>query len=239
MTNEKIQKVLARAGYGSRRQIEAWIQAGEVHVNDHLATLGERIGSQDRVYLRGELCDRLTQQIETRVLVYHKPEGEICTRHDPEGRATVFDHLPRLSEGRWINVGRLDFLTSGLLLFTNDGELAHRLMHPSSDLEREYRARVMGRPTPAQLNALKTGVLLEDGTAHFETFIDEGGEGLNHWYRVTVREGRNRLVRRLFESQDLRVNRLIRVRFGSLQLPSTLAPGHWHEISQEKLNGLI
>lgn len=237
--SEKIQKVLARAGYGSRRQIEAWIQAGEIHVNDHLATLGERIGPHDRVYWRGELCDRLTQQIETRVLLYHKPEGEICTRHDPEGRATVFDRLPDLREGRWINVGRLDYLTSGLLLFTNDGELANRLMHPSSEIEREYRARVMGRPSAEQINALKTGVELDDGTAHFERFIDEGGEGLNHWYSVTVREGRNRLVRRLFESQDLRVNRLIRVRFGSLSLPSSLTPGQWREIPPEKLSRLI
>lgn len=235
--SEKIQKVLARAGYGSRRQIEAWIQAGEIHVNDHLATLGERISTQDRVYLRGELCDRLTQSIETRVLLYHKPEGEICTRHDPEGRVTVFDRLPVLREGRWINVGRLDYLTSGLLLFTNDGELAHRLMHPSFDLEREYRARVMGRPSAEQINALKTGVELEDGSARFESFTDEGGDGLNHWYRVTVREGRNRLVRRLFESQDLRVNRLIRVRFGSLRLPASLAPGHWQEIPHETLAG--
>lgn len=239
MNTEKIQKVLARAGYGSRRQIEEWIRQGMVHVNNRLAVLGDRVSADDRIFLRGQLCDRLVAQVTTRVLIYHKPEQVMTTRHDPEGRATVFDDLPPLSEGRWINVGRLDYLTAGLLLFTNDGEVAHRLMHPSTQVVREYKARVMGRAAPEVLAQLTQGVMLDDGPAHFETLVDGGGEGLNHWYTVTVRQGRNRIVRRLFESQGLKVNRLKRTRYGSVVLPKSLRPGAWLELEADQVDRLL
>lgn len=239
MKTEKIQKVLARAGYGSRRQIEGWIREGLVHVNNRLAVLGDRVGEEDRIFLQGKLCERLTTPAAARVLVYHKAEGEMTTRRDPEGRATVFDHLPPIQGGRWINVGRLDYLTAGLLLFTNDGEFANRLMHPSTQLEREYKARVMGRATPEMLTQLRQGVMLDDGPAHFETLVDGGGEGLNHWYTVTVKQGRNRVVRRLFESQGLKVNRLKRTRFGSIVLPKSLRVGAWLELEPDQVARLL
>jgi len=230
--SEKIQKVLARAGLGSRRQIESWIQQGRIIVNGHVAKLGIRITEKATVLLDGQRIDLQQQQDQVqRLIAYHKPVGEICTRSDPEGRPTVFDQLPKLKKGRWISVGRLDFNTSGLMLFTNDGELANRLMHPSSDLAREYAVRVLGNVTPEILKRLVSGVTLDDGQARFEEIVDSGGRGANHWYHVAVMAGRNRLVRRLWESQNLQVSRLKRVRFGPVFLESSLRQGEWTELN--------
>ncbi len=237
--SEKIQKILANAGLGSRRQIEKWISENRVSVNGQIAKLGDRMTLDDKVRVDGREVNLVKSAAKkTRVLLYHKPEGEICTRSDPEGRPTVFDHLPMLRNGRWISIGRLDFNTSGVLLLTNDGELANRLMHPSSEIEREYAVRVQGQVSPEMIKNLKKGVKLEDGMAHFEKISDEGGEGTNHWYHVMVKEGRNRLVRRLWESQGVKVSRLIRIRFGSILLPRLLRRGKWTDLTQEEIAGL-
>ncbi|MGQ7957235.1 23S rRNA pseudouridine(2605) synthase RluB [Pseudomonas sp. SP16.1] len=235
---EKLQKVLARMGLASRREIETWIGEGRVKVNGAAATLGQRVDSHDAIALDGRLLKR--EEIAgsvRRVLIYNKPDGEICTRDDPEGRPTVFDRLPRPKEGRWINIGRLDINTTGLLLFTTDGELANRLMHPSYQMDREYAVRVRGEVTEEMLENLKTGVMLEDGPAKF-TDIKEapGGEGFNHWYHCVVMEGRNREVRRLWESQGLVVSRLKRVRFGPVFLTSELTMGRWREMDQREVD---
>lgn len=235
---EKLQKVLARMGLASRREIETWIGEGRVKVNGVAATLGQRVDSHDAIALDGRLLKR--EEIAgsvRRVLIYNKPDGEICTRDDPEGRPTVFDRLPRPKEGRWINIGRLDINTTGLLLFTTDGELANRLMHPSYQMDREYAVRVRGEVTEEMLENLKKGVMLEDGPAKF-TDIKEapGGEGFNHWYHCVVMEGRNREVRRLWESQGLVVSRLKRVRFGPVFLTSNLTMGRWREMEQREVD---
>lgn len=234
---EKLQKVLARLGLASRRDIEAWIGAGRVMVNGVVASLGQRVDSRDAISVDGRLLRREEAAPVRRVLIYNKPDGEICTRDDPEGRPTVFDRLPRPSEGRWINIGRLDINTTGLLLFTTDGELANRLMHPSYEMDREYAVRVRGEVTEEIIENLKTGVMLEDGPAKF-TDIQEapGGEGFNHWYHCVVMEGRNREVRRLWESQGLVVSRLKRVRFGPVFLTSDLTMGRWREMGQGEVD---
>ncbi|MES2821923.1 MAG: pseudouridine synthase [Pseudomonadota bacterium] len=235
---EKLQKVLARIGLGSRRDVEAWISQGRVKVNGSIATLGQRVDLHDAIAVDGRLLKR-EEEAETvrRVLIYNKPDGEICTRDDPEGRPTVFDRLPRPKEGRWINIGRLDINTTGLLMFTTDGELANRLMHPSYQMDREYAVRVRGEVDEEMLERLKAGVVLEDGPARF-TDIKEapGGEGFNHWYHCVVMEGRNREVRRLWESQGLVVSRLKRVRFGPVFLTSDLTMGRWREMSQGEVD---
>lgn len=235
---EKLQKVLARMGLGSRREIETWIGEGRVKVNGAVADLGQRVEISDAIVLDGRLLKR--EEVASsvrRVLIYNKPDGEICTRDDPEGRPTVFDRLPRPKEGRWINIGRLDINTTGLLLFTTDGELANRLMHPSYQMDREYAVRVRGEVTEEMLENLKRGVMLEDGPAKF-TDIKEapGGEGFNHWYHCVVMEGRNREVRRLWESQGLVVSRLKRVRFGPVFLTSNLTMGRWREMEQREID---
>ncbi len=238
---ERLQKVLAAAGVGSRREIEGMIEAGRIEVNGAPATLGQKIGPGDRVKVNGKLVPLRFAQRAPRVLIYHKPEGEIVSREDPDGRPTVFERLPILRRGRWIAVGRLDFNTSGLLLFTNDGELANKLMHPRYELEREYAVRLLGSLADEQIESLKAGIQLEDGEAHFNSLTDAGGEGVNHWYRVTISEGRNREVRRMFEAVGLTVSRLIRVRYGTVELPSRLKRGMWMEMSDEdacKLAGL-
>lgn len=234
---EKLQKVLARAGVASRRVIETWIAAGRVTVNGKIATIGERVSSDAKICVDGKLIKFTSATEPTHVLLYHKPAGEICSRKDPEGRDSVFDHLPKLKIGRWIVVGRLDFNTSGLLLFTNDGELANRLMHPASEIEREYAVRVKGKIDDALLQRLQNGVMLEDGIARFNAIKDAGGEGANHWYHVVVKEGRNRLVRRLWESQNITVSRLMRIRFGNITLPRSLRAQQWMEIDAEQLIG--
>ena len=237
--NEKIQKVLANAGLASRRQIENWLRENRIIVNGKTAKLGDRITPDAKVRIDGrevKLIKSASKKI--RVLLYHKPEGEICTRSDPEKRPTIFDHLPLLRNGRWISVGRLDFNTSGVLLLTNNGELANRLMHPSAQIEREYAVRIYGQVTPEMIKKLKKGVRLEDGEAHFEQITDAGGDGTNHWYHVIVKEGRNRFVRRLWESQNVNVSRLIRVRFGSILLPRFLRKGKWMELEKQVVTQL-
>ncbi|MBL1141150.1 MAG: pseudouridine synthase [Proteobacteria bacterium] len=227
---ERIQKVLANAGHGSRRQIESWIKEGKITVNGKLAVLGQTIDHTDRISIDSRSIRLFFPRGEKKpkVIAYYKPVGQICTRKDEKGRETVFSHLPKLRNSRWINIGRLDINTTGLLLFTTDGDLANKLMHPSSQIEREYAVRVLGEATKEQLNALRSGVELEDGTAQFTDIVDSGGEGANHWYHVVIMEGRNREVRRLWESQGLKVSRLIRTRFGPYILPRRKRVGqHW------------
>lgn len=239
VSGEKLQKVLARMGLGSRREVEAWIAAGRVLVNGETAVLGCRVDSLDQITLDGRPLKRdLNTEVVRRVLIYNKPEGEVCTRDDPEGRPTVFERLPRLKQGRWINIGRLDINTTGLLLFTTDGELANRLMHPSWQMDREYAVRVMGEVDEAMLERLKTGVMLEDGPARFTDVVASGGEGINRWFHVCLLEGRNREVRRLWESQGVRVNRLKRVRFGPVFLGPELPVGRWREMDQREIDTL-
>ena len=225
--SEKLQKVLARVGLGSRRHMEEAIIQGRVSVNGKIAEIGQRIEATDELRVDGR-----------RVIIYYKPEGEICSRQDPEGRPTVFDNLPNLRGERWVMVGRLDINSSGLLVFTNDGELANRLMHPSNEVEREYAVRVMGEVTPTARQALLDGVTLDDGPAKFESFTEVGGEGINRWYQVVVKEGRNREVRRLFESQGLRVSRLLRIRYGTISLPRQLHTGRWIELDKDEIDGI-
>jgi len=237
---ERLQKFLARAGYGSRRQIEEWIRAGRINVNGRPAELGLSVGAQDRIEIDGKpvaVAVALSNPVP-RTILYHKPAGELTTRSDPQGRPTVFDRLPPLKTARWIAVGRLDLNTDGLLLFTTDGELANRLMHPSSEIEREYAVRVLGAVAPDTLERLQAGVELEDGRAAFTALRDAGGTGVNHWYHVTLKEGRNREVRRLWESQGVKVSRLIRVRFGPIGLPRELRPGRHRELSRPELAAL-
>jgi len=230
---EKLQKVLARMGYGSRRKLEESITAGEVMVNGKKAKLGDRVVASDNIKFKGKPVSN-DEVIDNRILLYHKPVGEVCSRKDPEGRATVFDGLPRLKSGRWVSVGRLDFTTSGLLLLTTDGDLANALMHPSSRVEREYLCRVMGRVDKTMLERLKSGVELDDGPARF-TDIQEGGgdeDSINQFFYVVLSEGRNREVRRLWESQGATVSRLKRVRYGDVFIPSKLKKGQWMELKQ-------
>lgn len=223
---EKLQKVLARAGLGSRRELEEWISAGRVKVNGKPATLGDRVRPEDRITVDGRRIAAV-EPAGHHVLLYNKPLGEICSSNDPEGRPTVFDHLPPLQHARWVAIGRLDINTTGLLLFTTDGELAHRLMHPSTQVEREYAVRVMGEVDDDMLRRLQQGVELEDGPAAFDAIADGGGEGSNHWYHVVLREGRNREVRRLWESQGVKVSRLKRVRYGNILIPSHVKAGKY------------
>lgn len=237
-------------GLGSRRELEEWIHAGRFSINRKVAKLGDRVSVTDELSLDNRTLrarntnTTLTMPHKSKlmqksmVIMYHKPVGEICSRSDPEGRPTVFEKLPKLRGQRWISVGRLDFNTSGLLLFTTDGDLANRLMHPSAEIEREYAVRILGPCSRDVMERLKQGVRLEDGMAHFESIREAGGEGANHWYHVVVKEGRNRIVRRLFESQNLQVSRLMRVRFGSVCLPRSLKPGHYQKMSESEFHGL-
>lgn len=230
---EKLHKVLAQAGFGSRRMMEEWIAAGRVSVNGEPAVLGMRVAEGDLVK-----ADRRTIRVgerdnATRVLLYHKPEGEIVSRDDPEKRTSVFDKLPKLRGQKWIAIGRLDFNTSGLLIFTTSGELANRLMHPRFEVEREYAVRVQGTLNDAQMKqVIQQGVELEDGLVKFDKLEDQGGEGFNHWYHVMLKEGRNRVVRRTFDALGLPVSRLMRVRFGIISLPSRLKRGMAAELGE-------
>lgn len=237
---EKLQKLLARQGLGSRRGLEEIIKSGRVSINGQTATLGDRATLQDEVRIDGRLV-RLKAEREKRrrVLMYYKPEGEICSAHDPEGRPTVFDRLPKITGDRWVMVGRLDINSSGLLLFTNDGELAHRLMHPSSEVAREYAVRVLGEVTPQIASTLTAGVMLEDGMAKFDDIKEGGGAGVNKWYHVTIKEGRKREVRRMFESQELKVSRLIRTRYSTVVLPKELRTGRFIELDAKEIDQLV
>jgi 23S rRNA pseudouridine2605 synthase len=236
----KLHKALADAGHGSRRELEEWIAAGRVSVNGEPAHVGQRISPDDKVRVNGKLVQlKLGGTRLPRVLLYHKPEGEIVSRDDPEGRPTVFEKLPRINNGRWIAVGRLDFNSCGLMLFTSSGELANRLMHPRYALEREYAVRVLGEPTVEAVAQLKAGIDLEDGLAHFNRFLEAGGEGANRWYNVTISEGRNREVRRMFEAVGLTVSRLMRVRYGPVQLPPGLKRGLCRELDPQEVGMLL
>lgn len=223
---ERLQKLLASGGYGSRRQIEEWIRAGRVTVDGHVAVLGERAEASADIRVDGTRM-ALGNAVEREVLIYHKPAGEVTTRHDPENRPTVFERLPMPATGRWIVIGRLDVNTTGLLLFTTDGALAHRLMHPSSEIEREYLVRVQGLPEARIIQQLLDGVVLEDGLGHFERIEPTGASEGHAWYRVILREGRNREVRRMWSAVGFEVSRLKRLRFGAVRLPESLGPGRW------------
>ena len=237
--DEKLQKVLANLGYASRREIERWISGGRISVNGEPATLGDRVTENDDIVVDGRRVQRKAEQKATRVLVLNKPIDTVCTRDDPEGRPTVFTLLPRLYHDRWIAVGRLDINSSGLLLFTNNGELANRLMHPSYEIEREYAVRVLGQVSPDTIKKLETGVELDDGTAKFVTICDAGGQGANHWYHVTLKEGRNREVRRLWEAVGHKVSRLHRIRYGPVQLPRSIKPGRQEELDSSTTDLLL
>ena len=237
---ERLHKVLANAGIGSRRDMEDWIISGRVSVNGQPAHIGQLVGKGDRVKVNGKLINlRFDPDRLPKVLMYHKQEGEIVSKSDPEGRPTVFENLPRIRGGRWINVGRLDFNTSGLLLFTTSGELANRLMHPRYQIMREYAVRVLGELEDDARHQLLDGVPLEDGEARFTTMEDAGGEGANHWFRVTLAEGKNREVRRMFEAVGVTVSRLMRVRYGPLILPPGLKRGRVQELNEAQVQALI
>ena len=225
---EKIQKFLANRGFGSRREMEEWIKQGRIRINGATATIGDRVSGDERIQVNGKPIDRRAiKKDKTKIVIYHKPVGEITTRKDPEKRPTVFAKLPKLRGAKWISIGRLDINTSGLLIFTNDGELANRFMHPAQQLDREYAVRVLGNVESAALTQLREGVDLEDGFARFSDIVESGGDGANSWFHVVIKEGRNREVRRLWEAVGLTVSRLVRVRFGTIILPRELRVGHW------------
>jgi len=247
MSKERIQKVLARQGLGSRRQIEAWIKEGLISLNGNVVELGQQVEVGDVVMYNGrKIIIRDAEQALPRVLTYHKPEGEVCTRSDPEGRPTIFDSLPGLKHSRWVAVGRLDINTSGLILLTDNGDLANKLMHPSAQMEREYAVRVMGAATKEQLEMLTTGVELEDGPARFDEIVERSfaeeertnRSSINHWYHVVLMEGRNREVRRLWEAVDLKVSRLMRVRYGSVIMTKNQRPGQTRELDPADIREL-
>lgn len=235
---EKLQKVLARAGAGSRREMERWIVEGRVTIDGRAAKLGDRVSPRQTIRIDGRSVPTYATTPKPRVLLYHKPEGQVTTRSDPEGRPTVFDNLPVLKHGRWIAIGRLDLNSSGLLLFTTDGALAHKLMHPSTMIEREYAVRVLGSVPPEGLKQLTEGVVLEDGEARFDSVLDAGGTGTNHWYHVVIREGRHREVRRMWEAIGAKVSRLMRVRYGPVPLPRLLRPGRTHDLDADGMTAL-
>ncbi len=239
-TGERIQKVLARGGLGSRREIERWIDEKRLNVNGVIVTPGLHLKSGDQVQLNGRTIkwEKYSNQ-QTRVLVYNKPTGEVVSRRDPQGRPVVFSKLPKLEIGRWISIGRLDINTSGLLLLTNDGELANRMMHPSAEIDREYAVRILGEVPDEMIELLKSGVELEDGKAQFSDIRFFSGEGANKWFHVVVKEGRNRLVRRLWESQGVTVSRLMRVRYGPAVLPKNVRAHDSYELNEKELTILM
>lgn len=236
---QKLHKILAQSGLGSRRDMEKLIEEGRVFVNGVLATIGSRITPSDTVKVDRRIIKLNFSEDMPRVLLYYKPEGEIVSRDDPQGRDSVFSALPRIRGGKWINVGRLDFNTSGLLVFTNNGDLANRLMHPSFEIEREYAVRIVGEMAEEDLKRCCQEIMLDDGPARFEWIRDMGGEGTNHWYQVGIKEGRNREVRRMFEAMNLMVSRLLRTRYGMMQLPSRLKRGQFIELKPEQVKQVV
>lgn len=236
---QRLHKLLALAGLGSRRDMEELIASGRITINGQVATVGASVTSADVVKMDRRILHLQFEAELPRVLIYHKPEGEIVSQDDPEKRATVFDKLPRVRGGRWVAIGRLDINTSGLLIFTTSGELANHFMHPRYEVEREYAVRLMGELSDAQILQLTQGIELEDGVAQFDSVQDKGGEGANHWYQVGLREGRNREVRRLFEAIGLMVSRLMRVRFGPVDLPARLKRGQMLELPPKEVAGLL
>lgn len=239
MATIKLQKFLAQKGLGSRREMEALIAAGEVSVNGETAIVGDRVGMEDVVRIGKRIIRPNQKESLPKVLLYHKPEGEIVSRDDPQGRASVFDKLPHLRSSKWIAIGRLDINTSGLLVFTTDGALANRFMHPRFEVEREYAVRILGKLTAEQMTQLTTGIELDDGRAAFSYLAEQGGEGINQWYRIILKEGKNREVRRMFEAIGLTVSRLMRVRFGPLNLPPRIKRGQWMELDEKEVRRLL
>jgi 23S rRNA pseudouridine2605 synthase len=235
----KLQKVLAQAGMGSRREMEELVRAGRVTVNGKAAQIGARVGTGDDIRVDGRPLHRSRSAELPRVLLYHKPEGEIVSRDDPAGRASVFDRLPAMRGAKWLAVGRLDYNTSGLLMLTTSGDVANRMMHPRYGLEREYAVRVRGKLGEGQRARLCSGIELDDGMARCDSAEDAGGEGTNHWYRIVIREGRNRVVRRLFEALGLTVSRLMRVRFGPVRMPPRLRRGQFVELPPREVASLL
>ena len=236
---EKLQKVLARAGLGSRREVERWIADGRLMIDNKVATIGDRVSGEEKIKLDGRVLSLSSSQAKpTRVIAYHKTMGTVCSRSDPEYDKTVFDDFPRIRAGRWVLVGRLDVNTTGLLLATTDGELANRLMHPKYEVRREYAVRVYGEVTPEMINNMLKGVELEDGLARFDSVTAQGGEGRNLWFTVTLHEGRNREVRRIWESQGVQVNRLVRNSFGPIRMSRRLKKGQCEELEDNQINAL-
>jgi 23S rRNA pseudouridine2605 synthase len=238
-TGQRLHKLLALAGFGSRRDMETLVASGRITINGQVALVGAVVDEHDIVRLDSRILHLPFEAELPQILLYHKPEGEIVSQDDPEGRATVFDKLPRIKQGKWLAIGRLDMNTSGLLIFTNSGELANRFMHPRYEVEREYAVRILGELTEEQMAQLKHGIELEDGPANFETIFPQGGEGANKWYQVVIKEGRNREVRRLFEAFHLPVSRLMRVRFGPINLPPRLKRGTMLKLEQKQVVGLM
>jgi len=233
LVEERLQKALASSGLGSRREMETWISEGRVQVNGETALLGSKVSARDIIKVSGKRVYIRFEDKRTRVLIYHKAEGEIVSRDDPAGRATVFDNLPKLRGAKWIAIGRLDFNTEGLMIFTTSGELANNLMHPRFEVEREYAVRVLGELTEEMIQKLLAGVELDDGPAKLQSLFVAGGEGANRWYRVIIKEGRKREVRRLFEHLGLTVSRLTRIRFGPISLPPQLRRGQKTELDDD------
>jgi 23S rRNA pseudouridine2605 synthase len=234
----KLQKRLAESGMGSRRAMEELIESGQVTVNGRVAKLGARVTIADEIAVAGKVVGRYRLPDATgepQILLYHKPEGEIVSRSDPEGRPSVFDRVPVARRGRWVAVGRLDYNTCGLLIFTDSGELANRLTHPRYRARRDYAVRLVGELSAEQMHRLRTGITLDDGPARFDVVEAEGGEGTNRWYRVRVREGRNRLVRRMFAALGFTVSRLMRTAFGPFELPSRVKRGHWLKLESREV----
>jgi 23S rRNA pseudouridine2605 synthase len=238
-TSEKLQKVLAQAGLGSRREIETWIAQGRVSVNGVAAKVGARVGREDLIRVGGQIVRLKPQGAAPRILIYHKPEGEITSRDDPQGRPSVFARLPPARGAKWIAVGRLDFNTCGLLVFTTSGELANRLMHPRFAVEREYAVRIRGELRPDQMRQLEEGIALADGPARCEKVELRGGQGSNRWCHVVLREGRNRVVRRMFEAMNVTVSRLLRVRYGVIALPPRLRRGQSYEFTRDETQKVL
>src|SRR6185503_18952567 len=239
LPSQKLHKVLAQSGFGSRRLMEEWIREGKVTVNGSVAGIGTRVVPTDSIRVGKRAVRWPGTHRLPRVLVYHKPEGEIVSHDDPEGRASVFERLPEVRGAKWLAVGRLDYNTSGLLLFTTSGELANRMMHPRFAVEREYAVRIVGQLKPGQIERLTSGIELSDGMAKCDSVADEGGEGSNHWYRIVLREGRNRVVRRMFEALGLTVSRLMRVRFGVVALPPRLKRGQVSSLPAGEVKQLL
>ena len=239
LVEERLQKALASAGLGSRREMETWISEGRVLVNGETALLGSKVSARDIIKVSGRRVYIRFEDKRTRILIYHKAEGEIVSRDDPEGRDTVFDNLPKLRGAKWIAIGRLDFNTEGLMIFTTSGELANNLMHPRFEVEREYAVRVLGELTEEMIQKLLDGVELDDGPAKLQSLFVAGGEGANRWYRVIIKEGRKREVRRIFEHLGLTVSRLTRIRFGPINLPPQLRRGQKTELEDDMVAQIL